>query len=167
MRREIIYLKEGHSLIYQSLRRAEGVKELMTGCEFECIAEAVGNYIQGYHEMEDEIESLKDKNLKLKAEKKSLKAEKNPMVMMVTDTSMEQECKGLREEGLKALEMIKEQADEIKSLKADKVELQDEIGPLLEMQRLVGYKWCDDCEQWCISGDASECEECPEEEEEK
>jgi predicted nucleic acid-binding Zn-ribbon protein len=54
---------------------------------------------------------------------------------------------------------------ENKALKAENNELKDEIGPLLEMQRLVGYKYCEKCEQWCISGDASECEECPEEEE--
>ena len=55
-------LKEGHSLIYQSLRSAEGIKELMTGSEFECIAESVKSYIQGFHEMEDEIDELKEEN---------------------------------------------------------------------------------------------------------
>ena len=58
-------LKEGHSLIYQSLRKAEGVKELMTGPEFECIAESVEVYTQGFHEKEDKIEELKEEMLEL------------------------------------------------------------------------------------------------------
>ena len=58
-------LKEGHSLIYQSLRKAEGVKELMTGPEFESIAESVEVYTQGFHEKEDKIEELKEEMLEL------------------------------------------------------------------------------------------------------
>ena len=62
LKEEIEELKEGHSLIYKSLRKAEGVKELMTGPEFECIAEAVGDYIQGFHEKDEKIEELKEQN---------------------------------------------------------------------------------------------------------
>jgi hypothetical protein len=56
-------LKEGHDLIYQSLRDAEGQKELMTAPEPECIAESVGDYIQKFHEQEDEIEKLKERQM--------------------------------------------------------------------------------------------------------
>jgi hypothetical protein len=57
---ENVRLKEGHDLIYKSLRSAEGTKELMTGSEPECIAESVGHYIQKFHEQEDEIKKLKE-----------------------------------------------------------------------------------------------------------
>ena len=53
-------LKEGHELIYKSLRDAEGVGELMTGPEYECVAESVNHYIHGYHNLTDENEKLKE-----------------------------------------------------------------------------------------------------------
>ena len=52
-----------------------------------------------------EIKELKEKVKKLQQEREMLPA---AFPILVTDTSMEAECKGLREEGLKALEMIKE-----------------------------------------------------------
>ena len=59
-KKEIMELEEGHDLIYKTLRSAEGIKEIMTGSEPECIAESVKFYVEGFHEKEDEIEGLRN-----------------------------------------------------------------------------------------------------------
>ena len=51
-------LKEEIDDIYNKLRAAEGIKELMT--DREGIAEAVSDYVSGFHKQQDEIEELKE-----------------------------------------------------------------------------------------------------------
>jgi len=51
-------LKEEIDDIYKKLREAEGIKEFMT--DRDGIAEAVYDYVQGFHEKDDEIEKLKE-----------------------------------------------------------------------------------------------------------
>ena len=60
LKAEIDQLKEGHELIYKALRAAEGVSELMTGPEYENVAESVNHYIHEYHKLTDENEKLKE-----------------------------------------------------------------------------------------------------------
>jgi len=55
-------LTEGHKLIYNSLRAAEGGCELMTGPEYDCVAESVNHYIHEFHKQQDENEKLKKVN---------------------------------------------------------------------------------------------------------
>ena len=57
---KVMELEEGIDLIYKTLRSAEGIKEIMTGSEPECIAESLKFYVEGFHEKEDEIEGLKN-----------------------------------------------------------------------------------------------------------
>jgi hypothetical protein len=55
-------LIEGHKVIYDALRAAEGTNEMMTGPEPDCIADSITHYIEGYHTQQDEIEKLKEDN---------------------------------------------------------------------------------------------------------
>jgi hypothetical protein len=51
-------LKEGHDLIYKSLREAEGVKDFMTSPEPESIADSVKDYVNGFHDMESDRDTM-------------------------------------------------------------------------------------------------------------
>lgn len=84
----------------------------------ECLDDQYENIKQLKEEkeaLEEEVEELKsdldgatEVNDELKAENKKLKMEKNPVIITITDTSMEEECKGLREEGMTLLQENKE-----------------------------------------------------------
>ena len=87
-------LTEGHKLIYNSLKAAEGGCELMTGPEYDCVAESVNHYIHEFHKQQEEIDKLnmekdeEDKWLKafnkVKDENEKLKAANERLIEKIT-----------------------------------------------------------------------------------